>query len=181
MAGAAILRGMGQHWIMSLMARCAEFSGIVLIGNDLRKTSRTGRGVIVADGAFAAVTRDLRLDFRRVLDMSFGRSVTNFAGDIFVVRLCLKIIDIIVALDTGFRPCVLRPFFLDFVDRFRTVMSVQAKGGRYERSTGNDENSQNDREQNAEADDLLWDSRKFQLKLQLSKLYAVIIFSYDLF
>ena len=100
-AGVAAFRCMGQRRIMRLMARCAHFSGIVLVGNDLREPGRTGRGVIVADGACAAVPGDLRLDFRRVLGMPFGRPVANFAGNIFVIRFCFEAVDIIVALVTG--------------------------------------------------------------------------------
>jgi len=107
MTCAAVFRSMRQHRVVRLVTLRTESSGIVLAGDYLRKPGWSCRVVIMADSALIAVTGDFRLRFRRIIDMLFGRPMTNFASDVFMIRLRFEAINLIVTFGANLRSCIL--------------------------------------------------------------------------
>ena len=85
MARAAVFRRVRQHRVMGLVALRAEFSRVVLAGDNLRKPGGPCRVVIVADGALTSFMRDFRRRFTRILGMRCGRPVADFAGEVLMI------------------------------------------------------------------------------------------------
>lgn len=133
---------------MGLVALRTKFAGIVLTGNNLREPGGPSRVIIVTDGAIASIVRDFR---RRtwILGMRSGRSMTNFAGDVFMIGLRLKIINIIVAFKASLGTCVLKFHLFDLIQCLRAVMPVKTKRGRYKELTDNNKSNKSDGKKNA--------------------------------
>ena len=134
---------------MGLMTLRTEFFRIMLIGDDLRKTRRTGYIVIMANSAFFAFMRDLGFYSGRVLRVLFRRAMTDFTGDIFMIGGCFKFVDILVAVNAGFGTRVFGLFGLDVIDGIRAIMPIQTKRGRHTKVAGNSKCNNRYQKQNA--------------------------------
>ncbi len=78
-AGAAFLRGMGQQRIVGIMTFHTDFARVMQKIQDLRKSGRARRVVLVAQKALIAIPRDVGSEFIGRLDMFRGRSVAHLA------------------------------------------------------------------------------------------------------
>lgn len=163
MARAALFRGMRRRGIMRVMARHARFSGIMFGGNNLRKSRRPGRIVIMTDRTKLAALGLGGRELTGVFHMLGGRSVTGFTGNILVIGLGFEIKDRVMALVAGCRPRIdaLAGFIL--VNGRCPEMPQDSEALWNKKMAGRHEENQDESESDSDAYNLLRDFlQKFQ-------------------
>ena len=139
------------------MAGDAGLQGIVGFGNDLGKTRRARRKVLVAERAIPPVFRRGKPAASRVLDVERSRPVADLALQAPVVGLVLDRHDIVVTLGAGLVTGVLCHSRNRLVDCPRAVASVEAEIGGDQEMPHHDKADDDQGDRDGEAFDLVGD------------------------
>jgi hypothetical protein len=129
MAGAALLGFVRQKGVMRIVARHASLSRVMILRDNLGEPGGSRRIVAVAERTISALSGGVGNEFIGRLNMPRRGAMAYLTRNIAVIRLLVKLMDLLVAVDAS--PVTPIAYLLsgNFVNGFRSVMPIGPESG----------------------------------------------------